>query len=247
MQYKLFFSPTGGTRRVLDAFAGGWQGDFQEIDLCEREGGFHRAFTAGDVCLVAVPSYGGRVPGAAVQRLSQMTGGGASAVLLCVYGNRAFEDTLVELSDVLTQAGFRCRAAVAAIAEHSIAHQYAAGRPDAEDCAELRAFAAKIRAGWRDAPVSLPGNRPYKAYHAIPMPPKAGKDCNGCGLCAAKCPIGAIDPADPRKTGDTCISCMRCIAVCPRGARKLNPVKQAAVSAMLKPLASDRKKNELFL
>lgn len=81
------------------------------------------------------------MPQAATERLSAIRGNGAKAVLLCVYGNRAYEDTLVELEDTAKQAGFRVIAAIAAIAEHSIARQFATGRPDAQDQARLHTFA----------------------------------------------------------------------------------------------------------
>ena len=97
------------------------------IDLCDRQGDFGAfSFTEKDVCLVAVPSYGGRVPDAAAQRLGRMNGGGARAVLVAVYGNRAIDDTLLELKDILTAQGFRPVAAVAAVAEHSTMHQFGA-------------------------------------------------------------------------------------------------------------------------
>ncbi len=101
------------------------------MDLCSRDTDFAALLLKEeDICLVAVPSYGGRVPGLAVSRLRQIKGNSARAVLIAVYGNRAYEDTLVELRDVLEEAGFSCVAAVAAVAEHSIMRQFAAGRPD---------------------------------------------------------------------------------------------------------------------
>lgn len=104
-----------------------------------------------------------------------MKGQGARAVLVCVYGNRAYEDTLVELADTAKQAGFCVIAAVTFIAEHSIARCHAAGRPDATDAEQLQAFAVKIReklsAGDREEP-GIPGNRPYKKYSGAGMVPK---------------------------------------------------------------------------
>ena len=127
MVYQLLFSPTGGTRAVADALATG-----QVIDLTDCDTDFSAVqLTAEDVAVIAVPSYGGRVPEIAAQRLTRVQGGSARAVLVCVYGNRAYEDTLVELADLAAAAGFRVVAAVAALAEHSIARMYAAGRPDA--------------------------------------------------------------------------------------------------------------------
>lgn len=180
-----------------------------------------------------------------------MQGNGARAVLVCVYGNRAYEDTLVELEDAAVQAGFQVVAGVAAIAEHSIAHQYAAGRPDSQDKLQLQDFGQKIwdklQSGDHSQP-TLPGNRPYKKAGGVGMVPKPSKDCNRCGLCAQQCPVQAIDPADPSRTDkELCISCMRCVAVCPKGARKVNPVMLTAAQVALKKVCSDRKEGELFL
>lgn len=201
--------------------------------------------------MIAVPSYGGRVPGPAAQRLAAVQGNGARAVLVCVYGNRAYEDTLAELEDIAKQAGFRIIAAVAAIAEHSIAHRYAAGRPDAEDARQLQEFAEKIReklSARDDTQPKILGSHPYKKAGSIGMVPKPTKACTRCGLCAAKCPVQAIDPNDPKHTEkNKCISCMRCVSVCPQSARKVSSVMLAAADLALKKVCSDRKVGELYL
>ena len=201
--------------------------------------------------MIAVPSYGGRVPGPAAERISKIQGNGAKAVLVCVYGNRAYEDTLVELEDIAKQAGFRITAAVAAIAEHSIARQFATGRPDQQDEAQLRTLAEKIKekldAGDRSEP-SIPGNRPYKKAGGAGLVPKPTKDCVKCGLCAEKCPVQAIDHNDPGEVdSNACISCMRCISVCPHSARKVSGMMLSAVSLMLKKTCSERKECELYI
>lgn len=255
--YKILFSPTGGTEKAADYFADAFSSETIPVDLTSFETDFSAySFCEADICIVAVPSYGGRVPAVAVSRLQQMKGNGAKAVLIVVYGNRDYDDTFTELQDALTEAGFSCIAAVAAIAEHSIMRQFAAGRPDAQDKKELAEFAGILRsrmdsdgsAQSLSDSLSLPGNRPYKAYGGVPMKPQADKSCVGCGLCAAKCPVRAIDPAEPSKTDpNVCISCMRCIAVCPQKARSISKVLLAAGSMKLKKVCSQRKSNELFL
>ena len=125
--YDIVFSPTGGTQKVATAITGALDGEATRVDLTDSKQNFRTVhLTQDDVAVISVPSYGGRVPAVAVERLTMLSGQGARAVLVCVYGNRAYEDTLVELEDAAKQAGFRVIAAVAAVAEHSIARQFAA-------------------------------------------------------------------------------------------------------------------------
>ena len=209
------------------------------------------ALTEEDVAVISVPSYGGRVPAIAAERLGMIHGSGAKAVLVCVYGNRAYEDTLVELKDTAKQAGFQVIAAVSAIAEHSIVRQFAVGRPDAQDAEQLYNFAKQIQKKLSVADTSepmIPGDRPYKKTGGAGMVPKLTKDCNGCGMCAVKCPVQAIDKENPQKVDEkVCISCMRCVTVCPQGARKVDDVKLSTVGMMLEKVCSERKRCELYL
>lgn len=250
--HNIVFSPTGGTKKVADYLIGALEGDVTTVDLTDSKQDFHAvSLTKEDVAVISVPSYGGRVPAVAAERLSRVHGNGARAVLVCVYGNRAYEDTLVELEDIAKQAGFQVIAAVAAVAEHSIVRQFAAGRPDDQDAAQLSDFAKQIQHKLSENNLTepaIPGNRPYKKAGGAGLVPKPTKECVRCGVCAQACPVQAIDKDDPKKVDDkACISCMRCIAVCPHTARKANPVMLSAVNLMLKKVCSERKDCELYL
>ena len=249
---QIVFSPTGGTERVADTITAQWGAPVRKIDLTDPAVDFAaEALDAEALTLIAVPSYGGRVPAPAAERIAKLRGNQARCVVLTVYGNRAYEDTLLELSDLAAGSGFRVIAAAAAVAEHSILHQYAAGRPDPRDEEQLRGFAGrileKLRSGAEDAP-AIPGNRPYRKAGGAGLVPKATKACTGCGLCAEKCPTGAISKQDPKKTdGKACISCMRCVSLCPHGARKASGLMTSIAGMAIKKACAERKSNELFL
>ncbi len=252
-RYALVFSPTGGTKKVAELLTAAWPEAVESIDLTAKGLDFAQmGFGPEDVCLIAVPSYGGRVPALAAERLAMLKGGGARAVLLGVYGNRAYEDTLLELEDMVREEGFLPVAAVAAVAQHSMLPQFGSGRPDEQDRLELAAFAAHIAQLLAQTPsteaLKVPGNRPYRQYSGVPLRPQAGKGCTRCGLCAAQCPVGAIKPDNPQATdAKRCISCMRCLTVCPQKARKLNKMMTFAAARKMKKACSSRKANALFL
>lgn len=245
--FEIVFSPCGGTEKAAKIITERWGKETVKVDLCDGKADLEACrISEEDTTLIALPSYGGRVPALAAERLRNIKGNGASCTLLCVYGNREYEDTLVEMEDLAKECGFNVVAAIAAVAEHSILPQYATGRPDAADKKQLEAFADQI-ADRKDPAAAIPGNRPYKKAGGGGMVPKAGKSCTKCGVCAKSCPAGAIDPAtleaDPKK----CISCMRCVKLCPEKTRKVNGAMVAAAALALKKVCSVRKENELFL
>lgn len=250
--YEIYFSPTGGTKKVADLLANQLGGEVIPYDITNsKKELFSIALQKEDIAVIAVPSYGGRVPQIAIQHIAAITGNGANAILLCVYGNRAYEDTLVELYDKVKAGGFQVIAAVAAIAEHSIVRQIAAGRPDTEDKKQLSIFAkqisAKLAAGHME-PFLIPGNRPYKKYSKMGMVPKPTKKCVKCGVCAKACPTHAIDSQNPKKVRtNMCISCMKCVSICPHTARTVNHVILFAAQCALKTMCRKRKRCELFL
>ena len=247
------FSPTGTTKKVAKAVAEGAGCAVLDVDLTDLEAVKNVArLDETAVLLAAVPVYQGRVPAVALERLKEIRGNGRYAVALVVYGNREYEDALLELKNALEKNGFQVAAAGAFVAEHSIVRSIASGRPDETDIRTAEKFGADIQKkinGAQDiSPVTVPGNIPYRAVKAPSVWPAADDGCNRCGGCAEACPVGAISRETPNLTSeDKCINCMRCIQVCPRKARSMPARFLEGAKTMLEKNAAKRREAELFL
>ncbi len=243
--YNITFSATGRTQKVADGFCSGFEkvekidlsaADFQDITLAE-----------GDFCLVAASVYGGRIPAVAVENILKIKANGAKAVVMAVYGNRAYDDALAEIKAAARKAGFAVCGAVAALARHSLLPVVAADRPDEDDVKLLKEFAQEMAQHTEIKDFAVPGTVPQKIAGGMPVHPKADKSCVKCGLCSEKCPVSAIPKDNPQLTDKTkCITCMRCAEICPHSARKLMPAVIGVANPIMKKVWGAHKEIEFY-
>lgn len=246
MTYNVHFSPAGKTKDVTD-FVCKRFANAKDVDLTIETQKL--SLNKDDFCVIGVPSFSGRVPAFAAERLKQIFGNKTPAFLIVTYGGRAYEDTLIELKDIIENQGFICIGAAAMIAEHSIVPQIAAGRPLKEDYNELESFLPVIKERLKEKAVSIdvPGKRPYKNYGILPVNIEVSDDCVKCGLCAVKCPAKAISEDNPRITDtEKCITCMRCVSICPAKARICDPKKIEILTEKLSKVYKPTMKNEFI-
>lgn len=224
----IYFSATGTTKKIVEAVSEGVAPGVRPtvIDITSHTDIPETEFKENDIVIFGVPVYAGRVPAIAAGRMVHFRGNNTPAIIVTIYGNREFDDALVELYDLVTAGGFDVISGGAFVACHSIFPIVGSGRPDTDDLKEAAVLgrkSAEYLAGEKRHHAAQPyikGNRPYCEQKRVPLHPRAGRKCNSCGVCADMCPTGAIDKSDIKNCDTTkCISCARCIYVCPRNAR----------------------------
>lgn len=243
----LYFSPTGGTGRVAKFFQSELGGRVTYADDITVNC-WETSFSPDETLIVFFPVYGGRVPAPMYERASKLSGNGAKAVIVAVFGNRAVDDALLEMSDILKERGFVTAAGAEIVTRHSLNYDVANGRPDEADKAKIREFIRKLADGEGTPGIVLPGKRPYVEYNGLPLKPSSGKKCSLCLVCMENCPTGAIPEEDPSRIDKSkCISCMRCTTVCTTQVRAVPAPLMAAAKLAVKQKCAGRKEDRFYI
>lgn len=258
-QTLIYFSPTRTTQKILEAVGEGTGAEgTKTIDLTPPDAVKNGIKAAEEeLAIIGAPVYGGRIAIDAVRRLEKVRGDGTPAAVIVVYGNREYEDALLELTDIAVNAGFVPFAAAAFIGEHSLATSekpIALGRPDTNDLEFARSFGAKLREKLNTPSIqpmpSIPGNVPYKERKSgRPISPETVEAiCTVCGSCADVCPTAAISVSSKVITNkQMCIRCCACVKSCPTGAREVQDPDIKKVADWLYANYSARKEPEIFV
>lgn len=262
MEYRrtdvICYSPTHTSRsvaeRIAEAVSSGSGHGYGVTDFTlQAPDGFFRLDNT--VAVVAAPVYGGRLAETAARRLSMLRANDSAAVAVVLYGNRDYEDALVELTDILTGCGFNVVAGAAFIGEHSYSRKdmpVAEGRPDLSDLDTAYGFGRKVAeklaaAGSCPGVPYMKGNRPYKVKGApTPQAPVCDASlCVRCGVCASVCPVGAVTVGAGGACADSsiCTKCCACFKACPQGALSF----VTPYTEMLFRNFSERKEPEMFI
>ena len=258
----IFFSPTETTAKIVNKIAQGINPDIVTgINLTPPGSRSQDVVRMNDeLTIIGTPVYAGRVPPEAVQRLRRIKGNNTPAVVVVVYGNREYEDALLELRDISAELGFRPIAGGGFIGEHSYSNEttpIAIGRPDDRDMQTAKRFGESIQEKINkfntldDMPIlNVPGNFPYKKWVERPemAPVTVESLCTLCAECAAACPTAAITMEDSVVTSkNECIHCSACIKKCPTGARKWENAWIDKIRKMLNENCRQRKEPQLYL
>lgn len=250
--YAVYFSPTYTTKKNVCSIAKEFSNSFTEIDMTILSQKIKLPeFTKNDVVIFGGPVYGGRLYKGFAEKLKNLKGNETPCIITVTYGNRDFDDALVEMKDIVESIGFIPFAAASTLGEHTYG-KVALDRPDAEDLKKNSIFAkdaiAKLEKG--DFSLEVSGNRPYKdGGNGGKFTPLTDKSlCTNCGWCYENCPVGAINKEDYSIIDDNkCISCFRCIKNCPSGAKNMNTPDYNSFAISFTERLSKKCENRYFL
>lgn len=257
----IYFSPTGTSKEIVKIIGqelGAQQ--INEFDLTPLAfGASENVKIDNELTIIGIPVYAGRVPDLALEHLKKFKANQAPVALLAVYGNRDFDDALIELKDFVLENGFTPIAAAAFIGEHSYSTDskpIAKNRPDEADILKAKQFAEKLLLKIKDGQAKgfevcdVPGNIPYKTKGQMPdiAPTTTEELCDLCGICADVCPVDVINVTDMVHTNaKDCIRCCACIKSCPTNARVFNNEFIDGIREKLFTNCSERKEPEFFM
>lgn len=279
---KVYFSPCGSTGRVISTMADriakilNVPVELHDFTL-PRNRKEKYEYKPDQLVIFGTPTYAGRIPNKILPVIQDaFKGGGALAVPVVTFGNRGYDNSLIELRNELEKNGFHTVAGGAFATQHVFTEKLGEGRPDFDDMEMIVDFAVKIAEKIKaldfiPAPIRIPAKdqdkddfealsveQPVGPYYkplksdgtpAVFLKAKPVTDvskCARCGFCARVCPMEAIDRRDITQTPGTCIKCMACVKKCPDKAKYFDDEDMLSHIAMLEKNFSGRADSMIY-
>ncbi|WP_300381137.1 EFR1 family ferrodoxin [Clostridium sp.] len=226
----IYFSPTEGTKKIVRAIGDAITKNYEEFNITLPQNRTETLnFTEDDLLIIGVPTYAGRFPKVLNEYVEKINCNNSLAIFVTTYGNRDYEDSLLELKDIFVDKGATSLAAATFIAEHSYTDKLAKSRPNLNDLDIAHKFGTSIKNRLDEIAsidelnsLSLPGNYPYivKTSPLSSIAPVTNEACTNCGICANNCPTAAIDFENLSVIDSSkCLKCCSCIKKCPVNAK----------------------------
>lgn len=251
----MYFSPTKTTEQVVTTLSHQFDKPIRKLNITSktnREKAYE--FNSKNLAIIGVPVYAGRIPKIMENYFKTLDGNNTPTVIIALYGNRDYDDALLEMRDILNDQNFNVIAAGAFIGQHSYTRKVANNRPDAKDLEVVASFAQdileKLKNDSNESLLAVKGKHPYRERKSCEIfAPETSNMCIHCGLCATDCPVQVIDYDDVSNIdAENCLHCCRCIQVCPTQAKKFDhPFIKGLVNQLINNCGDIRKEPELFL
>lgn len=266
---RIVFSPTGGTRKIVNAIAQNIECEEQQyFDLTHPDNRKYFEYNSDrrdELIILGLPVYEEHMPPIVLDALSHLKGNGQPIALVAVYGNIGFGICLKEMQEWAFTAGFIVVGGATFISEHSFSHDefpLSAGRPDMMDLYHAEHFGQvlvkkldTINDILKYTENVLPGKLallskllPKNSVNLFAKIPNLNKrKCEKCGACLKVCPSGAIDPETFAIDKDKCLLCFACVRACPSTSRKIHLKMTPIVKTTLKEQNKKARIPEIFI
>lgn len=263
---KFYFSPTDTTKATVNTIADAIADELNIDEILDYNFTTPRArkaparFKETDLVILGAPTFVGRIPDLLLPYLEKIRGNGAKGVAVALFGNRAYDDALIQISEIMKSGHIQVLAGGAFVGEHSSSKILGKGRPDLKDLTIADEFGRKIGKKIQGGDYSTPeikGNWPLpsstqadvdKKNDPQPVKPKTDKTlCINCKICAEVCPTGAIDYDDVSRVPGTCIKCCACKKKCPTHAKYFDDEEYLRNVKKLEDLFARRAEPEYFI
>ncbi len=239
----MYFSGTGNTRYLCDCFAETIREKGIDVDICDISEYYGREHTVVSFksidrdCLYvfAFPVYAYGPPGIFLRFLKDKLpyGEGAEAVVMINAGEN-FGAAIDIASARLSKRGYNVISSVSVFMPQNYIpilktpEESKANVMIERGKYEIRAFAERLAEG-----IYQKGKQAYRIIipflrviyfffinfgnHIFSITLRAGKGCNGCGVCERICPLMNIEMRDGKPViGKRCEMCVRCVNYCPK-------------------------------
>ena len=254
----VYFSATDVSKKYAQAMGKALEKEVVEYDFTipeNRDPSKAPSFGKDDLVILALPVYGGRIPKICLEYVAALKGDQTPCVVVGTYGNRHYDDAMVEMEDMMNAQGFVVVAGAAVVGRHSHSEKVAGHRPDTADlegAAEFIKFVAEKECK-KLAEGTIPGNRPYSEKKGSGGPnkllPTTSDACIGCMLCANTCPNGVISKENPKefaKDASFCLTCNSCHFKCPVGAKALTQEDYVKALAVVEKMLNSSVKDNIY-
>lgn len=265
--YSSYFSGTDRTKIVSNAIANYFAKQFNTTVIDKNfttpdKRKLKQSYSKNDIVVFGLPVYAGRLPNLLLKYLDTVSGNGATAIAIVTFGNRNYDDALIELTEILKSKSFKVLSAGAFVGEHSFSNTLGKGRPDKNDLDEIDKFAKLsfdkfskinfnedffVKGNWPSPGYYKPQDHNGKFIDIRKVKPKTNDKCTDCKLCVSLCPMGSIDYDDVSNVSGICIKCGACIKKCPVGAKYYDDSGYIYHKEELENMYINHSENEWFM
>ena len=148
---SIYFSPCGNVRKVIraisEAAASFFECDINYFDITSLKSRSNVKIPELDgdsLNFVGFPVFAGRIPNKIMPYARENIKGDGLFFPFVAYGNRNYDDALLELSTIISENGGKILGAMAVPTEHSFSERLGQYRPDYEDISEIKSYSENI-------------------------------------------------------------------------------------------------------